>query len=35
MGQRMDGLIPCQFLEERIRPFYPKAGKGRRPYRYR
>ena len=32
MGQRMDGLIPCQLLEERIRPFYPKAGKGRRPY---
>ena len=30
--ERMDGLIPWQNLEERIRPFYPKAGKGRRPY---
>ena len=30
--QRMDGLIPWQLLEERIRPFYPKAGQGRRPY---
>ncbi len=30
--ERMDGLIPWQRLEERIRPFYPKAGKGRRPY---
>ena len=29
---RMDGLIPWQSLEERIRPCYPKAGKGRRPY---
>ena len=28
----MDGLIPWQLLEERIRPFNPKAGKGRRPY---
>ena len=26
------GLIPWQKLEERIRPFYSKAGKGRRPY---
>ena len=24
--QRMDGLIPWERLEERIRPFYPKAG---------
>ena len=30
--ERMDGLIPWQRLENRIRPFYPKAGKGRRPY---
>ena len=30
--ERMDGLIPWQNLEERILPFYPKAGKGRRPY---
>ena len=28
----MDGLIPWQRLEERIRPYYPKAGRGRRPY---
>ena len=26
------GLVPWQRLEERIRPVYPKAGKGRRPY---
>ena len=30
--ERMDGLIPWEHLEERIRPFYPKAGRGRRPY---
>ena len=30
--ERMDGMIPWQSLEARIRPFYPKAGKGRRPY---
>ena len=30
--QRMDGLIPWQRLEERIRSAYPKPGKGRRPY---
>ena len=30
--ERMDGLIPWQRLEERIRPVYPKAGKGRWPY---
>ena len=30
--ERMDGLIPWQSLEDRIRPFYPKAGKGRHPY---
>ena len=26
--ERMDGLIPWQRLEERIRPYYPKAGRG-------
>ena len=30
--ERMDGLVPWQRLEERIRLVYPKAGKGRRPY---
>ena len=30
--QRMDGLIPWQKMEERIRPGYPKPGKVRRPY---
>ncbi len=30
--ERMDGLIPWERLEDRIRPFYPKAGRGRRPY---
>ena len=30
--ERMDGLIPWEELEERIRPHYPKAGRGRRPY---
>ena len=30
--ERMDGLIPWESLEERIRPYYPKAGNGRRPY---
>ncbi len=30
--ERMDGLIPWKQLVERIRPFYPKAGRGRRPY---
>ena len=30
--ERMDGLIPWQILEDRIRSFYPKAGNGRRPY---
>ena len=29
----MEGLIPWQpELEDRIEPFYPKAGRGRRPY---
>ena len=30
--ERMDGLIPWQLLEDRLRPFYPKAGRGRHPY---
>ena len=30
--ERMDGLIPWPLLEDRIRPFYPKAGRGRQPY---
>ena len=30
--ERMDGLVPWQRLEERIKPVYLKAGKGRRPY---
>ena len=30
--ERMDGLIPWQKLGERIRPVYPKAGRGRHPY---
>ena len=30
--ERMDGLVPWQNLEDRIRPFYPKAGMGRHPY---
>ena len=30
--ERMDGLIPWQALEDRIRPFYPKPGRGRHPY---
>ena len=30
--ERMDGLIPWRRLEARIRPHYPKAGRGRRPY---
>ena len=29
---RMDRLIPWEQLEARIRPFYPKAARGRRPY---
>ena len=29
---RMERLIPWEQLEARIRPFYPKAGRGRRPY---
>ena len=30
--ERMDELVPWEELEERIRPFYPRAGRGRRPY---
>ena len=30
--ERMDGLIPWEQLEERIRPHYPTAGRGRHPY---
>ena len=30
--ERLDGLIPWQLLEDRIRPFYPKPGRGRQPY---
>ncbi len=29
---KMDGLIPWERLEARVEPFYPKAGRGRRPY---
>ncbi len=29
---RMEDLIPWERLEERIRPYYPQAGRGRRPY---
>ena len=28
----MDRLIPWERLESRIEPFYPKPGRGRRPY---
>ena len=30
--ERMEGLIPWERLEGLIRPHYPKAGRGRRPY---
>ena len=30
--EQMDALIPWGRLEARIEPFYPKAGRGRRPY---
>ncbi len=30
--ETMDGLVPWERLETRIEPFYPKAGRGRRPY---
>ena len=30
--EKMDRLIPWERLEKRVEPFYPKAGRGRRPY---
>ena len=30
--ERMEALIPWPQPEERVRPHYPKAGRGRRPY---
>ena len=30
--ERMDGLLPWAEMEARIAPYYPKAGRGRRPY---
>ena len=30
--ERMDRLIPWERLVEQIRPYYPKAGRGRAPY---
>ena len=30
--EKMDGLVPWGRLEERVEPFYPKVGRGRRPY---
>ena len=30
--EQLGSLIPWRRLEERIRPHYPKAGRGRRPY---
>ena len=30
--EKMHGLIPWERLEARVEPFYPKAGRGRRPY---
>ena len=30
--EKMDGLVPWGDLEARVEPFYPKAGRGRRPY---
>ena len=30
--ERMEGLTPWERLESLIRPHYPKAGRGRRPY---
>ena len=30
--EKMDALIPWERLVARIEPFYPKAGRGRRPY---
>ena len=30
--EKMDRLVPWERLERRIEPFYPKEGRGRRPY---
>ena len=30
--EKMDKLVPWERLEERIEPFHPKPGRGRRPY---
>lgn len=30
--EQLDGLVPWGRLERRLRPHYPKAGRGRRPY---
>ena len=30
--ERIDALVPWEELETRIAPYYPKAGRGRRPY---
>ena len=30
--ERKDGLIPWQLLEDRVRPHYPRPGRGRHPY---
>ena len=30
--ERMNKLVPWERLEERVEPFYPKPGRGRRPY---
>ncbi len=30
--EKLDALVPWSRLEGRIEPYYPKAGKGRRPY---
>ena len=30
--EKMDKLVSWERLERRIEPFYPKAGRGRRPY---
>ena len=30
--EKMDRLVPWKRLEKRVEAFYPKAGRGRRPY---
>ncbi len=32
---RMEQILPWQNMVEVIEPFYPKAGNGRRPYRWK